>query len=113
MLDDVTSVTLQTALSGLNTRQQVTSNNIANIETPNYTASTVSFEDSLAQAVSVGDPTKAEVTTAASTLNPGVNGNNVDLGTEIVTAQKTSLQETLLTGAMTSKFGLISTVLKG
>lgn len=113
MLDDVTSVTLQTALSGLNARQQVTSNNIANIETPNYTASTVSFEDSLAQAVSVGDPMKAEVTTAASTLNPGVNGNNVDLATEIVTAQKTSLQESLLTGAMTSKFSLISTVLKG
>jgi len=113
MLDDVTSVTLQTALSGLSTRQQVTANNIANIETPNFTASTVSFEDSLAEAVSTGDPTKAEFTTAASTLNPGINGNNVDLGTEIVTAQKTSLQETLLTGAMTSKFGLISTVLKG
>lgn len=113
MFNDVTSVTLQTAIAGLNTRQQVTANNISNVETPGYIAGTVSFEDSLAQAVSAADPASAQVTTSASGLNPGINGNNVDLASEIVTAQKTTLQESLLTGAMTSKFSLINTVLKG
>ena len=113
MLDDVTSLTLQTAIAGLSARQQVTSNNISNVETPDYTASSVNFEQSLADAVAAGNPTQAVFTTTASTLNPGVNGNNVNLSDEIVTAEKTDLQESLLTGALTSKYGLISDVLKG
>jgi flagellar basal-body rod protein FlgB len=113
VLDDIASLTLQTAVAGLSTRQQVTSNNIANVETPNYIASTVSFEDSLASAVADGDPTSAEFTTSPVGLTPGINGNNVNLSDEIVTATKTGLQESLLTGAINSKYGLISDVLKG
>lgn len=113
MFDDIASVSLQTALAGLAQRQQVTANNIANIETPGFTAQTVSFESSLAAAVAAGDPTQASITTGTSTDAPGVNGNNVDLGTELITATKTGLQEQLLTGAVTSKLALVNTVLKG
>jgi flagellar basal-body rod protein FlgB len=113
VLDDIASVSLQAAVAGLSTRQQVTANNIANLETPGFTASTVTFESSLADAVAAGDPGKAHVAVDASPAVAGVNGNNVSLDTEIVTATKTGLQERLLTGALTSKFGLINTVLKG
>jgi flagellar basal-body rod protein FlgB len=113
VLDDVASVTLQVAISGLSTRQQVTSNNIANVETPGFTASTVSFESSLADAIAGGDPTSAAVSVTPSGAPAALNGNNVNLDDEIVTATKTGLQEHLLTGALTSKYGLISTVLKG
>jgi flagellar basal-body rod protein FlgB len=113
VLDDVASLTLQTAISGLSTRQQVSANNIANIETPGFTASTVSFESSLAEAVGAGDPASASVSIDASTAPAALNGNNVNLDDEIVTATKTGLQERLMTGALTSKYGLISTVLKG
>lgn len=113
MLDDVTSLTLQTAIAGLGMRQQVTANNIANLETPGFTASTVSFESSLADAVAAGDPTSASRTVSPSSDPAGINGNNVSLDDEIVTATKTGLQQQLLTGALTAKFGLISTVLKG
>lgn len=113
MLDDVASLSLQTAILGLGTRQQVTSNNIANVETPGFTASTVSFESSLADAISAGAPTDASVSVDASGAPAALNGNNVNLDDEIVTATKTGLQERLLTGALTSKYGLISTVLKG
>ena len=44
---------------------------------------------------------------------PGINGNNVSLDSEFVTATKTTLQEQLLTSALTSKYGELSTVLKG
>lgn len=113
MLDDVASLTLQTAITGLGVRQQVTANNIANLETPGFTARNVNFEASLADAVGSGDPTDTTITTAASSDAPGINGNNVSLDTEVVTATKTGLQEQLLTGALTAKYGLISTVLKG
>jgi flagellar basal-body rod protein FlgB len=113
VLDDVASLTLQTAVAGLGMRQQVTANNIANIETPGFTARSVDFESSLADAVASGDPSAATIATNNTTDAPGVNGNNVSLDNEVVTATKTGLQEQLLTGALTAKYGLISTVLKG
>jgi flagellar basal-body rod protein FlgB len=113
MLDDITSLTLRTAVSALGMRQQVTSNNIANVETPGFTAGTVSFEQSLADAVSAGDPASAMISDNPSSAAAGANGNNVNLSDEIVTATKTGLQEQLLTGALTSTYGMISTVLKG
>lgn len=42
---------LQRALSGLSARQQVISNNVANVETPRYTALEVRFEDFLRAAM--------------------------------------------------------------
>ena len=113
MLDDVASVSLQAAIAGLATRQQVTANNIANLETPGFTASTVSFESSLADAVRAGTPGAAAVSVDPSGAPAGLNGNNVNLDNEMVTATKTGLQEKLLTGALTSKYALIDAVLKG
>lgn len=113
MLDDVTSVTLNTALSALAERQRISANNLANIETPNFTASQVSFESSLRDAIAAGDPAQASVSVAPTTDPAGVNGNNVNLDTETVTDEKTALQYSLLSGAMSAKFGLIDTVLKG
>ncbi|HEY2042596.1 MAG TPA: flagellar basal body protein [Jatrophihabitans sp.] len=113
MLDDITSVTLQTALSALSTRQRVSANNIANIETPNFKAGTVSFEDSLRAAVAAGDPSQATISQAVSTDGATANGNNVNLDTETLTDEKTQLQYSLLSGAMSAKFGLLDTVIKG
>jgi len=42
---------LSSALAGLSARQSATANNIANINTPNYRAQTVSFESALAASV--------------------------------------------------------------
>jgi flagellar basal-body rod protein FlgB len=113
VLDDVATVTLQAALGGLAMRQQVTANNIANLQTPGFVASDVSFEASLADAVGAGDPAQALVNITADDNPAGLNGNNVSLADQMVTATKTGLDEQLLTRALTSKFGLISTVLKG
>ena len=113
MLDDVTTVTLNAALSGLAARQRVTANNIANIDTPNFKAGQVSFEDSLRSAVAAGDPSSAAVSTVAEPGAVSANGNDVNLDTETVTDEKTQLQYSLLSGAMTAKFALIDTVLKG
>lgn len=113
VIDDLTSVTLATALSGVAARQRVTANNIANLETPNFIASSVQFEDALRSAVESGDPASATFTEAATTAAPGINGNNVNLDQETVIDSQSQLQYSLLSGAITSKYGLISTVLKG
>ena len=113
MIDDVASVTLQQAVSGLGLRQQVTANNIANLETPGFTAQNVDFESSLASAVAAGAAAATAITSSNSSEPAGVNGNNVNLNDEVVTATKTGLQQKLITGALTSEYGLISTVLKG
>lgn len=113
MLDDITSVTLQTALSGLSRRQDATANNIANTETPNFTASAVSFESSLAAAVAHGDPASATITVEPTGDAAGQNGNNVSLDREFVDATKTTLQMQLLTQALTERYSQLATVLKG
>lgn len=113
MLDDLASVTMQVAIAGLGRRQQVTADNIANLETPGFTASRVSFESSLADAVRAGDPTAATISVDPTTDAAGQNGNNVSLDGEFVDASKTTLQEQLLTTALTSKYGQLATVLKG
>jgi flagellar basal-body rod protein FlgB len=113
MLDDVTSTTLATALAAVSQRQRVSANNLANLETPGYQAQQVSFEDSLRAAVAAGDPASAQVTISATGDPEGVNGNNVSLGGEILTEQKATTQYQLLTTAISAKFDLISTVLKG
>lgn len=73
----------------------------------------MSFEASLADAVAAGDPAQARVSVTPTADAPGVNGNNVNLDSETLTDEKTTLQYQLLTGALSSKFSLIDTVIKG
>ena len=113
MLDDVTSVTIATAMSALSQQQRVTADNLANLETPGYTAQRVSFEDSLRKAVNSGDPSSATVSVDPSTDPAGVNGNNVSLNGEMVIEQKNNTQFQLLTTAMSAKFDLIQYAIKG
>jgi len=113
MLDDVTSVTLSTAISAIAQQQRVTADNLSNLETPGYQAQRLSFEDSLRNAVEAGHPASATVSTTSSGDPSGVNGNNVSLNEEMVIAQKSNTQFQLLTTAITAKFNLIGTVIKG
>jgi flagellar basal-body rod protein FlgB len=113
VFDDLATQAVQTALSGLGVRQRVTADNIANLETAGFTANSVSFENSLAAAVQAGQPTNAEIAQQPTTDPAGANGNNVNIASQLVSATKTGLQEQLLSGALTSQLGLVSTVLKG
>jgi flagellar basal-body rod protein FlgB len=47
LFNDPTQRTLRTSLSGLQQRQQAIANNIANVDTPNYKAKGVAFEEAL------------------------------------------------------------------
>jgi flagellar basal-body rod protein FlgB len=81
MLDSVTSVALTSALDGLALRQRTIASNIANINTPNYHAKVVSFENALKSSVQAGEG-NVTASTTRSTEATNLNGNNVNLDTE-------------------------------
>jgi flagellar basal-body rod protein FlgB len=91
MLNSVSINALSSALDGLAARQTATANNIANINTPNYKAQTVSFESALAASVQAGSGIVAP--TMGTSLEPTEeDGNNVNLDTEDITSANTVLQ---------------------
>lgn len=102
MFDSVTSAALQSALDGLSMRQRVIANNVANVNTPNYHAEKVQFEDALAQ--SIVDGNGSTTPTVARSLEPtNTNGNNVDLDEETLSNVDTVLRYQFATQAMNSE----------
>ncbi|MBT2501010.1 flagellar basal body rod protein FlgB [Curtobacterium sp. ISL-83] len=102
MLESVTSAALQSALDGLSMRQRAIANNVANINTPNYHAEKVQFEDALAQSIVQGNGSAAP--TIARSLEPtNTNGNNVDLDEETLSNVDTVLRYQFATQAMNSE----------
>jgi flagellar basal-body rod protein FlgB len=107
--DPVGSV-LNAALDGVALRQRVTADNIANVDTPGYRASSVDFETSLRAAIAAGDPQAAAPAELSATDTPvGPNDNNVDLRKETLAAVQSQFQYQILTRATTDRYTLIKT----
>lgn len=113
--NDSVAAALGSALDGLSLRQRVAADDIANVDTPNFKASTVDFESSLRSALADGQMAEPDVvpTTAVSAATPGVNGNNVDLATETMTAMQSVFQYQLVTRAVGDRYSLITTAIGG
>ena len=116
-VSDAVSGVLSTALDGVSLRQRVTADNIANIDTPGFRASSVDFESSLRSAIAGGgfSDGSASVTVSATPTNTpvGLNGNNVDLRKESLAAMQSQYQYSLLTRAVSDRLGLIRTAATG
>lgn len=91
MFDSLTTSALTTALNGLSERQRAIADNIANVNTPNYHAKRVQFEDALAKSVEHGSGT-AKISTADSLEPTRLDGNNVNLDTETLSNIDTVLR---------------------
>lgn len=104
---DLTMQAIQTSLDGLAARQRIIAQNLANAETPGYTAQNVNFEDSLRSAMASGDPAQAGVTTSNSTDPTLPNGNNVNVDTETVGLVDTGLRYQLATQSMNNEFNIL------
>ena len=105
-MNDVTMAALHSMLRGLSTRQRTIADNLANLETPGFTAKRVDFEESLKAALQDGSGVVAPSTRASS--NPALpNGNNVLIEEEVLDLQETSLKYQLGIEAVTSKFNLL------
>jgi flagellar basal-body rod protein FlgB len=113
VFEDVTSVTLHSALTGLSKRQRVIADNIANIETPGFLAGRVSFEDSLLTAVEAGSPKDATIAVARSLEPTREDGNNVNLDHEVLSNIDTGLRYQTMLRGVDDKFVLLRTAIRG
>ncbi len=117
-VSDAVSQVLASALDGVSTRQRVTADNIANVDTPGFRARSVDFETQLRSAIGDGDfadglPVESGVTTTPTDTPVGANGNNVDLRKETMAALQSQFQYQMLTRAVNDKFSLIKTAAMG
>ena len=111
MFDNVTTVSLTSALDNLALRQRVTADNIANIETPNFHARRVAFEAALADNVGGGGDGNVQATIAQSLEPTREDGNNVNLDTETMSDIDTGLRYQLALKAMDSQFTVMKTAI--
>lgn len=117
-VSDAVSQVLASALDGVSTRQRVTADNIANVDTPGFRARSVDFETQLRSAITDGAfdeglPVDSVVTTTPTDTPVGANGNNVDLRKETMAALQSQFQYQMLTRAVNDKFSLIKTAAMG
>ena len=98
---------LQFAVDGVSLQQQTTANNIANDETPNFSAQDVSFEQSLQNAIDAPGGATAESEVSNSTRAPSTNGNNVDLPTEMTEATQETMQYQSVVELLNAQFRLV------
>ena len=104
-------------------RNEVISNNIANVDTPGYKRSDVQFESYLQEALT-GDGSldqkvantklnsiDATVYTDNSSLSYRLDGNNVDIDTESAYMAENQIRYYALLDSMTQEFSRIKTVL--
>jgi flagellar basal-body rod protein FlgB len=138
LFNDPTAKALKTALTGLQMRQQAIANNIANVDTPEYKAQAVSFEEAL-QSELVGPPKRQpklmmlglEATDARHIpLQPVVrsyearpvtqlstdgsmrnDGNNVDVEREMTKLAETQITYNALGQVTSSKLGHLRTAI--
>ncbi|MGZ4445123.1 MAG: flagellar basal body rod protein FlgB [Nocardioides sp.] len=111
---DAVGAVLNAALDGVALRQRVIADNIANVDTPNYRATSVDFESSLRAAISSGDLSAGVTPVETATDTPvGANGNNVDLRKETLAAVQSQFQYQVLTRAVSDRFALIRTMAGG
>lgn len=119
---------LEQALSTASLRQRVHSANIANVDTPNYKSKQVSFQTTLDQAMNgqhmasiktddqhVAFSTERDYSFTQIKENNStkinLNGNNVDMDSEMAELAKNQLWYNALTERVSGKFNTLRTVI--
>ena len=119
---------LKTAADASWLREEVLTNNIANVDTPNYKRQDVDFTTYLRSALSRTNGGSSSLTnrvnnlnyndiairtyTDNSTLSYRLDGNNVDLSTENVELASEQINYNALIDSMNNEFSRFKTVLK-
>ena len=112
MFTSVSFVAMNSALDGLALRQRVIADNIANVDTPNFRATSVDFESSLRAAIANGSIVAGRTTASTTPTDTpvGENGNNVDLRKETLAAMQSQFMYQMVARAVTDRFALVKTV---
>ena len=119
---------LQKGLEASSLRQQVLSNNVANIDTPNFKRSDVNFQEILGAALGEQSALPLKLTSPqhlsgiAEGGGSGIvedqstsmrnDGNNVDIDSEMTNVAENGLYYNSLTRTISSQLGLLRMVIK-
>src|ERR1700730_2259597 len=120
MFDDMLITGLQQALNRSSLTQKVIAQNIANVDTPNYKAQELSFNQTLNNALSAEKTDSRDF--SFSTEDQGLivtdnstalqnNGNNVDIDKELVNMAKNQLNYQAYTEAISRKLNQYNIIL--
>lgn len=107
---DLPSRILERALEASSVRQQVLSNNIANVKTPGFKRSRVDFEGELAQALAAKqnpDAIRPAVVREADSLGRP-DGNNVDIEAEMVKVAENQIWQAALARQISDHFSRLN-----
>lgn len=127
--DDATSAA-SIALKGLTARQQVISNNVANVDTPGYSAQELDFETTLQRTLNSSGSVSIKRTnskhlegsSSSTSFNMTTNreggtyredGNNVDISTELIDMSETSIKYQAISQGLSSKLLLLKSIAQG
>lgn len=115
MFSDITSKVLVRKLDAQSARQRAIANNIANVETPGYKRTYVTFEDQLQQAMNeptarlrrqgVEDIAPNRCTDFVSPCRP--DGNNVNIDQEVADLAKSGLEYRAATVLLQGKSSML------
>lgn len=111
MFDSVTISALTSALDGLSLRQRAIADNIANINTPDYHAKRVKFEEALADSVAAGSG-RVSATVGESLEPTRLDGNNVNLDTETLSSIDTVLRYQFASQAIGGSFSSLRSAMR-
>ncbi len=98
---------LHFAVDGLAQQQQAVANNLANSETPGFTATDVDFQSSLQQALSSSSGGTASVVVTPDAAPPATHGNNVNTSDQLVGAEQNTLQYQSTVELLNAQFRLV------
>ena len=113
MITDSTMTALHASLTGLQQRQRVTADNIANVQTPGFLAGRVDFESALRGEIANGETPAVSQRAVTRSMDPTrTDGNNVNLDTETVIATETGLRYQLALNALDGKYNLLRSALR-
>lgn len=123
-------VLLQAALDGLAARQRVISNNVANVDTPGFKASQVTFEGALRRAMGIEDgglplakvqhglagpddqlADLTPVVVQSNQVTRRVDGNNVDIDQQMVELAETNITYNALAQLTGARLQLLRSVI--
>ncbi|MGM8364144.1 flagellar basal body rod protein FlgB [Virgibacillus sp. W0181] len=120
--------TLEQSLQYASAKNETISNNIANVDTPNYKSKNVMFKSVLNDSMSdlaaqrthpkhipftSQSENKPFETVTNSTTNYNHNGNNVDMDKEMANLAKNQIYYQSLIDRLNGKFGSLQTVIRG
>lgn len=118
-----TITTLENAINYSNQKQKVIAQNIANVDTPNYKAKTVTFKDSLSSAMSANVTNSKHISFASSNSSTAVvskngvtynnSGNSVDMDKEMTDLATNQIYYNALIDRISGKFSSLESVISG